>query len=85
MLFKRLCLIISLLIVLLCGCSKDTAINSGEQDNNNYSKTEENIFDNDEKKATNQEAQNSNESGNDYGNLINGGYAAYKDGYILCK
>ena len=82
MLFKRLCLIIPLLIVLLCGCSKDIAINSGEQDNNNYSKTEENIFDNDEKKATNQEAQNSNESGNDYGNLINGGYAAYKDGYI---
>lgn len=44
MLFKRLCLIIPLLIVLLCGCSKDIAINSGEQDNNNYSKTEENFL-----------------------------------------
>ena len=68
---KKLCLIIAILMALLCGCSKYIAIKDRNEDNYNNGSTEN------AGKTANQEMQN-----NGYGNLINGGYAAYDDGYI---
>lgn len=79
---KKLYFIIPILIALLCGCGKNIEVENREQDNYNNHEIEEVIIENVEEEIPSQEISNSNESGNNYGNLANGGYAAYNDGYI---
>jgi len=59
-------------MALLCGCGKDGVIKDRDQDSYNNNGSIENTG-----KVQNQEMKN-----NGYGNLINGGYAIYDNGYI---
>ena len=73
MVSKKLYLIIPILLVLLSGCGKDVALKDRKQDNYNNNGSVENAG-----KTLKREMQY-----NGYGNLINGGYAVYDDGYIF--
>jgi hypothetical protein len=73
MVLKKLYLIIPILLVLLSGCGKDVALKDRKQDNYNNNGSVENAG-----KTLKREMQY-----NGYGNLINGGYAVYDDGYIF--